>query len=122
MRTVVQLYWRDSSPMTPFDPILHDHEKRLKLLEASRRDLEDQMVVMAAMERRTSARIEAFEEFIAEQIQYEIERERKQKEHDRQLKQWQDRHELIMKEFDDKLNGLIVWLDDFVKRDPKNGK
>ena len=34
--------------MSPFDPILHDHEKRLKMLEASRRDLEDQMVVMAA--------------------------------------------------------------------------
>jgi len=27
-----------------------------------------------------------------------------------------------MKEFDDKLNGLIAWLDDFVKRNPKNGK
>jgi hypothetical protein len=31
-------------------------------------------------------------------------------------------HELVMKEFDDKLNGLIGWLDDFVKRNPKNGK
>ena len=25
-------------------------------------------------------------------------------------------------EFDDKLNSLIAWLDDFVKRNPKNGK
>jgi hypothetical protein len=31
-------------------------------------------------------------------------------------------HELVMKEFDDKLNGLIAWLDDFVKRNPRNGK
>jgi len=27
-----------------------------------------------------------------------------------------------MKEFDEKLNGLIGWLDDFVRRNPKNGK
>jgi hypothetical protein len=52
------------------------------MLEASRRGLEDQMVVMAAIERRHPA----------------------------------------TKEFDAKLNGLIAWLDDFVKRNPKNGK
>ena len=101
--------------MTPFDPILHDHENRLKLLERSRRELEDQMIVMAAMDRQHSARMETFREFIADQIQYDIERDQKQKE-------WQERHELAMREFDDKLNGLIAWLDDFVKRNPKNGK
>ena len=101
--------------MTPFDPILHEHEKRLKLLEASRRDMEDQMVVMAAMARRQSARIEAFEEFLYEQIQVEIEQKKRDEE-------WKAHHELAMREFDDKLNGLIVWLDDFVKRNPKNGK
>jgi hypothetical protein len=26
-----------------------------------------------------------------------------------------------MREFDDKLNGLIAWLDAFVKSNPKNG-
>jgi hypothetical protein len=36
-----------------------------------------------------------------------------------QSNEWQDRHELAMRQFDDKLNGLIVWLNDFVKRDPK---
>jgi len=101
--------------MTPLDPVLHDHEKRLKELEASRRSLEDQMIVMAALERKHAASIEAFEEFIAGQIQYEIEHEQKRK-------TYQQEHELARKEFDEKLNGLIAWLDDFVRRNPKNGK
>lgn len=101
--------------MTPFDPILHEHEKRLKMLEASRRDLEDQMVVMAALERKHAATMEAWEEFLSERIQYELEEKKRDKE-------WKSHHELAMREFDDKLNGLIAWLDDFVKRNPKNGK
>jgi|ERR1700691_3439178 glucan phosphorylase len=108
--------------MSPFDPILHDHEKRLKMLEASRRDLEDQMVVMAAMERRQEARIETWEEFMYEQIQAEIEQKAKREQAQREHEEWKTHHELAMKEFDDKLNGLIAWLDDFVKRNPKNGK
>jgi len=108
--------------MTPFDPILHDHEKRIKLLEESRRQLEDQMIVMAAMERRHAANMEEFEEFIAQQIQYELERKRDEIECDRKDREWKARHELLMREFDGKLNGLIAWLDDFVKRNPKNGK
>jgi len=101
--------------MTPFDPILHDHEKRLKMLEASRRDMEDQLIVLDAIDRRQTARIEAFEEFVAEQIQFEIEQKKRDEE-------WKAEHKLAMKEFDDKLNGLIAWLDDFVKRNPKNRK
>ena len=99
--------------MTPFDPILHEHEKRLKVLEASRRDLEDQMVVMAAMERRQEARIETWEEFLLQQIQYEIEEKAKREQAQREHEAWKAHHELAMNEFDDKLNGLIVWLGRF---------
>jgi hypothetical protein len=63
-----QCYPRVKTALTPFDPILHDHERRLKLLEASRRDLEDQMVVMAAMERKHAATVEAWEEFLSQQV------------------------------------------------------
>jgi glucan phosphorylase len=108
--------------MTPFDPILHDHEKRLKVLEASRRDLEDQLVVMAAMERKHAATRETWEEFLAQQVQYEIEEKNKRERDQREHKDWQAHHELAMKEFDDKLNGLIAWLDEFVRRNPRNGK
>ena len=108
--------------MIPFDPILHDHEKRLKLLEASRRTLEDQMVVMAAMERRQTARIEVWDEFISDQIQFEIEQKKRDEEWKAKHEEWKAHHELVMREFDDKLNGLIGWLDDFVKQNPKNGK
>ncbi len=51
------------------------------------------------------------DELLAAQTQYLLDQER-----------WKTQHELAMKEFDDKLNGLIVWLDDFVRRNPKNGK
>jgi hypothetical protein len=108
--------------MSAFDPILHDHEKRLKLLEASRRDLEDQMIVMAAMERRQTARIEAWEDFMTQQIQFDIKEKSKRERAQREHEKWESRHELAMKEFDDKLNGLIAWPDDFVKRNPKNGQ
>jgi len=101
--------------MAPFDPILHEHEKRLALLEAARRTLEDQMIVMADLERRDADKIQDCREWLAEQTLYLAERER-------QHKEWQDHHELAMKEFDDKLNGLIAWLDAFVKHNPKNGK
>jgi len=105
--------------MAPFDPILQDHERRSKRLAASRRALEEQMIALDAMETRHRTRMERFREFIAEQIQYEMERERKLKAREVQSNEWQDRHELAMRQFDDKLNGLIVWLNDFVKRDPK---
>ena len=55
------------------------------------------------------------EEFLSEQVQHEIEQKKRDEE-------WKARHELAMKEFDGKLNDLIAWLDDFVKRNPKNGK
>ena len=108
--------------MTPFDPILHDHEKRMKLLEASRREMEDQLIVMAARDRRLWAKMQEFEDFVAGEVQYQLERAREQKEHERQVKEWQARHELIMREFDEKLNALITWWDDFIKRSPQNGK
>jgi hypothetical protein len=108
--------------VTPFDPILHDHERRMKMLEASRRDLEDQMVVMAAIERRHAANMEEFEEFIAQQVQVELERKKYDEERERKDREWKEQHELAMREYDDKLNGLIAWLDDFVRRNPKNGK
>jgi hypothetical protein len=108
--------------MTPFDPILHDHEKRLKMLETSRRDLEDQLVVMAAMERRQTARIETWDDFMAQQIQFDIEEKSKREQAQREHEAWKTHHELAMKEFDGKLNGLIAWLDDFVRRNPKNGQ
>ena len=53
--------------MTPFDPIPHDHAKRLVLLEAARRTLEDQMIVMDAMERRNADKIQDCREWLAEQ-------------------------------------------------------
>ena len=108
--------------MAPFDPILHDHEKRIKLLEGVRRDLEDQMAVMAAMERRQTARIEAWEDFMSQQIQFDLEEKSKREQAQRVHETWQAHHELAMKEFDDKLNGLIAWLDEFVRQNPKNGK
>ena len=108
--------------MTPFDPILHDHERRLKMLEAARREMEDQLIVLDAIDRRHTARIEAWDEFLAQQIDYEIEEKRKREQAQREHEEWKSHHELAMKEFDDKLNGLIAWLDDFVKRNPKNGK
>lgn len=101
--------------MTPLDPILRDHEKRMTALEAARRRMEDDLIVMDAIQRRHAANMEAFEDFIAQQIEYEMERDRKHED-------WKAHHELAMKEFDDKLNGLIAWLDDFVRRNPKNGK
>ena len=75
--------------MTPFDPILQDHEKRLAMLEAARRTLEDQMIVMDAMERRNADKIQDCREWLAEQTLELAERERQQKE-------WQDRHDLAM--------------------------
>lgn len=101
--------------MTPFDPILHEHEQRIARLEASRRTMEDQLVVMAAVDRRLDATIARFTEFLDEQVVYEIAEKKRDDD-------WKAHHELAMKEFDDKLNGLIAWLDDFVKRNPKNGK
>jgi hypothetical protein len=59
---------------------------------------------------------------MAEQAQYLVEQERQQKEREQKSEEWQARHDLAMKEFDEKLNGLIGWLDDFVRRNPKNGK
>ena len=100
--------------MTPFDPILPTTSSASKLLEAARRDMEDQMVVMA-MERKHAATREAWEESLAQQVVYQIEQKKRDEE-------WEAHHELAMKEFDNKLNGLIAWLDDFVKRNPKNGK
>jgi hypothetical protein len=81
--------------MTPFDPVLHDHEKRLKALEESRRSLEGQLIVMDALERKHAARMEAFDQFLAQQIQYEIE-------HEQQSQTYQQEHELAMKKFDEK--------------------
>jgi hypothetical protein len=101
--------------MTPLDPVLHDHEKRLRALDAAHRKLEDSMIVMAEIERRQTARIDVLDEWMAEQAQFLVE-------HERQREDWQARHDLAMKEFDEKLNGLIGWLDDFVRRNPKNGK
>jgi ribosome assembly protein YihI (activator of Der GTPase) len=53
---------------------------------------------------------------------YEIEEKSKREQARREHDAWKAHHELAMKEFDDKLNGLVAWLDDFVKRNPKNGK
>jgi hypothetical protein len=101
--------------MAPFDPVLHDHEKRLRALDTAHRKLEDSMIVISEIERRQTARIDVLDEWMAEQAQYLVEQER-------QRVDWQAQHELAMKEFDEKLNGLIGWLDDFVKRNLKNGK
>jgi hypothetical protein len=115
--------------MTPFDPILHEHEQRIARLEASRRTMEDQLVVMAAVDRRLDATVARFTKFLDEQVAYEIAEKKRDDDWKARHEQWQSRqeewkahHELAMKEFDDKLNGLIGWLDDFVKRNPKNGK
>jgi hypothetical protein len=101
--------------MTPFDPILHEHEKRMAMMAGLRRNLKNQMIAMDAIERRHAATMKAWEELIAERIDYELEERKRDQE-------WKAYHELAMKEFDDKLNGLIAWLDDFVRRNPKNGK
>ena len=107
--------------MAPFDPVLHDHEKRLRALDAAHRKLEDSMIVMGEIERRQSARIEALDEWVAEQAQYLIDK-RQENERERKLDEWRAHHDMAMREFDEKLNGLIGWLDDFVRRNPKNGK
>jgi len=109
--------------MAPFDPILHNHEDRLKALEAARRSLDDSMIVMMEIERRHSAAIKDHEDWLAEEAAYLVEQERERKKREREQQEWKSHHELAMKEFDDKLNGLIAWLDDFVRRNPpKNGE
>ena len=108
--------------MSPFDPVLHDHEKRLRALDTAHRKLEDSMIVISEIERRQTARIDVLDEWMAEQAQYLVEQERQRKDREQRLEEWQARHDLAMKEFDEKLNGLIGWLDDFVRRNPKNGK
>lgn len=108
--------------MTPFDPILHDHEKRIKMLEAVRRNMEDQLIVLDAIQRKQAARIEKWEEFLSDRIDFELEQKKREDQWKAQDEEWRAYHELKMREFDDKLNGLVSWLDDFVKRNPKNGK
>ena len=101
--------------MTPCDSIWHEDDKRRKMLEASRRDLEEQIVRLDPLDRKHTATMEAWKELRAKQVVAGLEEKQR---HD----EWSAHHELAMKEFDDKLNGLIAWLDDFVKRNPKNGK
>jgi hypothetical protein len=101
--------------MTSFDPILHDHEKRMAIMAGVRRNLENQMIAMDAIERKHATTMKAWEELLACRIDYEMEEKKRDQE-------WKAHHELAMKEFDDKLNGLIVWLDDFVRRNPMNRK
>jgi hypothetical protein len=101
--------------MAPFDPLLHDHEKRLGLMEGVRRDLEEQMVRMDAVERKHAATREVWNTLPGQRVVYQADPKRR---HD----EWWAYHRRAMKEFDDRLDGLIAWLDDFVRRNPKNGK
>jgi hypothetical protein len=50
------------------------------------------MVVMAAMERRQTARIEAWDGFISDQIQYEIEQKKRGEEWKAQHEAWSHQH------------------------------
>lgn len=68
-------------------------EKRLTALETARKDLEDAMVVMAHLEKGQSERLKEHAAFIAS--------------HEAFIQ----RHETIMAEIDDKLNGLIGYMD-----------
>lgn len=76
---------------------------------------------MAAIERRHASTMKVWEEFIADRIDYELEQKKRDEEWKAQHEGWKSHHELAMREFDDKLNGLIAWLDAFVKSNPKNG-
>jgi hypothetical protein len=84
-------------------------------MEAVRRDLEEQIARMDALDRRHAATMEAWNELRAKPVVDGFEEKQRHEE------RW-TYHRRAMKEFDDKLNGLIAWLDDFVKRNPKNGK
>ncbi|MGA2136630.1 MAG: hypothetical protein ABSH50_30435 [Bryobacteraceae bacterium] len=47
--------------MAPFDPVLHDHERRMKMMAALRRDTEERIVAMDAMGLRIAAHANAGE-------------------------------------------------------------
>ena len=68
---------------------IEDHEERLRKLEAARKEMEDTMVVMAHLESKAGARIKEHAEFMV------------------LLEDGARRHELAMREFDEKLNALI---------------
>jgi len=72
-------------------------ERRVAALEAARIELEDAMLVHATLESRAAQRIKEHAHFIA-------------------------RHEEIMGEIDDKLNGVIGTLDDFRRALTEFGK
>jgi flagellar basal body rod protein FlgC len=75
-------------------------EKRLTALETARKDLEDAMVVMAHLEKGQSARLKEHAEFIANH-------ETAMANHEA----WLKRHDVVMSEIEDKLNGLIGYMD-----------
>jgi hypothetical protein len=66
-----------------------DHEVRRDRLEVARRDMEDAMVVMAHLEKKSSERIKEHAELVAGHAEFIAS------------------HELPMREFDEKLNALI---------------
>jgi hypothetical protein len=71
------------------DSRLDDHEQRITLLEAARKELEDAFIVMTHLETKAAARIREHAEFIAsEEAAMKLHRQK-------------------MSEFDDKLNALI---------------
>lgn len=66
-----------------------DLESRVTTLEKARKELEDAMLVHAVLEAKSAARIKEHAEFIARHEAFK------------------SRHEMMMAEFDDKVNALI---------------
>ena len=80
-------------------------------MQAAIKELQETMVVMAHIEKKQS-------EHIRDLVDFRIQSEKLQI----QSEAFRKRTEENLAEITDKLNGLIAWLDDFVKHNPKNGK
>ena len=79
--------------MSPNDPNLLDHERRLARLEAARHEMEETLIVIGEIERRQSAVLKEHSGLII-------------------------RIEQNLAEISDKLNGLIGWAEGTVKKKP----
>jgi len=80
-------------------------------MEAVIRQLQDTMVVLAAVEERNKEGLRDHAEWLAGQQMRLKDHEQRLKEHE----QWQDEHKRAMAEFDGKLNALITIVDGMIR-------
>jgi hypothetical protein len=80
-------------------------------MEAVVRQLQDTMVVLAAVEERNKEGLKDHAEWLAGQQMRLKEHELRLKEHEK----WKNDHERAMAEFDEKLNALIVVVDGIIR-------